>query len=58
MVSRVTLLGTLFLALFSGAASAQQIEFFEKRIRPLLIQHCYECHSQSAKKVQGKLLLD
>jgi hypothetical protein len=39
-------------------ASAEQIEFFEKRIRPLFVHHCYECHSQSAKKLQGKLLLD
>ena len=38
--------------------TAEQIEFFEKRIRPVLVAHCYECHSQAAKKVQGKLLLD
>ncbi len=34
------------------------IEFFEKRIRPLLVEHCYECHSTEAKKVKGKLRLD
>ena len=34
------------------------IEFFEKRIRPVLIEHCYECHSAEAKKVKGKLRLD
>jgi hypothetical protein len=34
------------------------IEFFEKRIRPLLVEHCYECHSTGAKKVRGGLLLD
>jgi cytochrome c553 len=33
-------------------------EFFEKRIRPLLIQHCYSCHSAEAKKLRGHLLLD
>ena len=34
------------------------IEFFEKRIRPMLVQHCYECHSGRSKDLQGGLLLD
>ncbi|MGH7200222.1 MAG: PSD1 and planctomycete cytochrome C domain-containing protein [Planctomycetaceae bacterium] len=34
------------------------VEFFEKKIRPVLVKHCYECHSAGAKKVQGGLLLD
>src|SRR5262245_44236996 len=33
-------------------------ELFEKKIRPALVQHCYECHSAGAKKIGGKLLLD
>lgn len=44
-----------------GAAegsSAEQIEFFENKIRPVLVEHCYECHSGQAEKLQGKLLLD
>ena len=32
--------------------------FFESKIRPVLVKECYECHSASAKKVGGKLLLD
>ena len=39
-------------------ASAADIEFFEKKIRPLLAKRCYSCHSQSAKTVQGGLKLD
>jgi hypothetical protein len=39
-------------------ATPEQIEFFEKRIRPLFVQHCYRCHSQEAKKLGGKLYLD
>jgi hypothetical protein len=27
------------------AATPQQIEFFESKIRPILAQECYECHS-------------
>lgn len=34
------------------------IQFFEKRIRPLLAEHCYECHSAISKSVKGGLLLD
>ena len=33
-------------------------EFFEKKIRPLLVTHCYECHSTDARKIGGGLLLD
>ena len=35
-----------------------QRTFFESKIRPVLVKQCYECHSQSAKKIGGKLLLD
>lgn len=38
------------------AAAAEQAEFFEKRIRPLLIEHCTECHG--ADKQKGSLRLD
>ncbi len=38
--------------------SPEGIEFFEKRIRPLLVKHCYECHSADAKEVEGELLVD
>ena len=34
------------------------VEFFEKKIRPVLVKHCYECHSGDAKKLRGELLLD
>jgi hypothetical protein len=33
-------------------------DFFEARIRPVLAEHCYSCHSQAAKKQRGGLLLD
>jgi Protein of unknown function (DUF1553)/Protein of unknown function (DUF1549)/Planctomycete cytochrome C len=34
------------------------LDFFERKIRPVLVKQCYECHSAKAKKVRGKLLLD
>src|SRR6188472_4276742 len=42
----------------SGQFSGDGIAFFEKKIRPLLVNKCYECHSASAKKVRGELVLD
>jgi hypothetical protein len=33
-------------------------DFFERRIRPVLVEHCYACHSKEAKKIRGGLLLD
>jgi hypothetical protein len=35
-----------------------QLQFFENRIRPVLAQNCYKCHSQQSEKVKGGLLLD
>jgi hypothetical protein len=33
-------------------------EFFEKKVRPVLVEHCYRCHSSEAKKLKAGLLLD
>ena len=46
----------------AGALTAQQSaggeEFFEKKIRPVLVSRCYMCHGAQAPQVQGALLLD
>src|SRR5207302_1872407 len=39
------------------ADDAASIEFFEKRIRPDLVEHCYACHS-GGEKIKGGLRLD
>lgn len=55
---------TLLLGLSQPALSDnpdEGIAFFEKSIRPVLVQHCYECHSAAAAengKLQAGLLLD
>jgi cytochrome c553 len=43
-----------------GAAtlSKAQLEFFEAKVRPVLSDHCYSCHSTKAEKVKAGLLLD
>ena len=30
------------------AQSPDSVEFFENRIRPVLVERCYECHSSDA----------
>ena len=40
------------------ALSDQQLNFFETKIRPVLVEHCYECHAAGAKIVQGGLRVD
>lgn len=35
-----------------------EVNFFEKHVRPVLIEHCYECHSTQADRHEGGLVLD
>ncbi len=41
----------------AAAPSADDLEFFEKKIRPLLVQRCHECHS-AGRKIKAGLRLD
>ena len=38
--------------------SDDDIQYFERKIRPILVQHCYSCHSNDAKVLRGGLRLD
>ncbi|MEX2171576.1 MAG: PSD1 and planctomycete cytochrome C domain-containing protein [Pirellulales bacterium] len=38
--------------------TAEQRAFFESKIRPVLVEHCYSCHSAEAKELKGSLLVD
>ena len=38
------------------AEDEKGVEFFEKNVRPILVEHCYECHSGREKN--GGLLID
>ncbi len=55
-LQRVILL-SLGTCLAAGAAE-DGVVFFENEVRPLLVKHCYECHSQESGKQKGGLLLD
>ncbi|HCO25324.1 MAG TPA: hypothetical protein DIT97_20725 [Gimesia maris] len=39
---------TALCPLFASEADLKKAEFFEKRIRPLLIKHCFDCHSEDS----------
>ncbi|MCI0745929.1 MAG: PSD1 and planctomycete cytochrome C domain-containing protein [Verrucomicrobia subdivision 3 bacterium] len=56
---RLAILG-LIAAFHADAAepARAQLDFFENKVRPLLAKHCYKCHSHTAEKVKGGLLLD
>lgn len=55
-------LSTLLAASLGAASSspddAAGIEFFEQKIRPVLVDACFNCHSHQSEKVKGGLLLD
>ncbi len=48
----------LAIALLGGQALAGDFEFFEQKIRPVLVERCYKCHSAESEKIKGGLLLD
>jgi len=66
MTNRPTILRwalpTIVLAIAASARSAPPdpaaVEFFEKKIRPVLVERCYKCHSAESEKLKGGLHLD
>lgn len=64
MQANTTYLCIFLLSMLPGVVSAQeklspsQLNFFETKIRPVLVDHCYACHSEEAGEIQGGLLLD
>jgi mono/diheme cytochrome c family protein len=56
----------IILTVMSAAASVavaadippDQLEFFDKKIKPLFVDKCYKCHSNEAGKSKGGLLMD
>ena len=38
--------------------AASDLEFFEQKIRPVLAEKCFECHSADSKSLKANLLLD
>lgn len=42
----------------SSTLSHEETQFFESKIRPALVKHCYKCHAEEGDKIKGGLLLD
>ncbi len=42
----------------AAAPSAVDLAHFESRVRPVLVEHCYPCHSAQAEKLKGGLSVD
>lgn len=38
--------------------TADQLQFFESKVRPILIEHCYECHATESETIEAGLRLD
>ena len=59
MSKHVAMLSAVFVlahGLTLEAITPAQRVYFENKIRPVLVEHCYECHAPDAKKLGGKLL--
>ena len=41
-----------------AATPADDADFFDKKIQPILSENCYKCHSHTADKIKGGLVLD
>ena len=42
----------------SSRPTPEQLDFFERKIRPVLVEKCYDCHSEESGKMKGDLVLD
>src|SRR4051812_23255771 len=64
MLRRAALISTILIAMaMDGTAIAAGVdpagvEFFEAKVRPVLVDNCYNCHSAQAPKLKGSLRLD
>lgn len=52
---RCTLFTLALIAILTSCRADERTEFFEARVRPLLVEHCHKCHS---RKSEGGLRVD
>lgn len=38
--------------------TSDQVAYFESKVRPILVEHCYQCHSAEAEQIEAGLVLD
>ena len=42
----------------AASLSPEDLQFFESKVRPVLVERCYECHSAESEKIKGGLRVD
>lgn len=57
-VASVGLSAMLAMLAAMPAVADEELEFFEKKIRPVLVERCYKCHSIQSENPKGGLRLD
>jgi hypothetical protein len=57
-VSILLLMPLICVRVHSNAGADERVDFFEKRIRPILVEQCYPCHSAEGKSIEGGLRVD
>lgn len=55
---QISLFAMFTAGITASAEETDDVRFFESRIRPVLVESCYECHSHEADKAKGGLWLD
>ncbi len=55
---QIVLLPALVVFISSSTHADENLDFFESKIRPVLVKHCYECHSKEYGQAKGGLVLD
>jgi len=58
MLKPLLLLTTWLVLASSLSAASEGVEFFERKIRPVLVEYCYQCHSARSQTLEGGLRLD
>ena len=57
-IPRLTLIIGLAWPCVARAQTGSGMDFFESKIRPVLVDLCYECHSKQSGKTKGGLRVD
>ena len=58
LLFRIALVALVLAALAAVGRADDTAEFFEKKIRPVLVERCYKCHSTGSEKLKGGLHVD
>jgi hypothetical protein len=58
LAAAIALLANPLRAAEAAKPSPEGIDYFEKHVRPVLVDSCYKCHSAQSEKLKGGLYVD